>query len=85
MKWKTALTAEEAALFAVGLENFSKLSEARSALASSEDGFLGGTTYTIGEIEDGLVDPNKDADDLSRFSCSSRDIRLSAASAFSGF
>lgn len=64
MKWKTALTAEEAALFATDLNRHVSLMSAKQSLTLAQSN---APCYKLGEIEDGLVDPEKEAAELSEY------------------
>tara|TARA_R110002167_G_scaffold103839_1_gene268249 strand:- start:4523 stop:5239 length:717 start_codon:yes stop_codon:yes gene_type:complete len=66
-KWKSHLTAEEAALFAVGLECYESIPLARASIAVQEENFQH-SRYSRDDIEDGIVDPQKEADELDRMS-----------------
>ena len=65
MKWKTALTAEEAALLATGLESYKTLPELRKTIISTKESLP--IDYTLGDAEGGLVDPEKVAEELAEF------------------
>ena len=65
MKWKTALTAEEAALFASDIDGFKTLVALRQSVISAKN--PPPVAYTQGDIEDGLVDPEKEEADLAEF------------------
>lgn len=61
MKWKSALKAEDAALLASGLESYKSLSAVENEITQIEHSLA---DYTLGDIEDGIVNPEKDAKEL---------------------